>query len=70
MVSDLKTFAHKGCNIAAAKKFFTDFFHLLTLFKHLFSPVPKVQCPNFLDIFNSWGKVMKISGLRLYNFCS
>ena len=34
------------------------------------SPLPEVQCPNFLDIQNPWGKVMERSGLRFENFCS
>ena len=59
MVSDLKTFVHKGCKIAAAKKsFLWIFFHLFTLFKRLFAPLPKVQFPNLLDFKNPWGKVM------------
>ena len=33
-------------------------------------PLLKVQCPNFLDIWNPWGKVMERSGLRFENFCS
>ena len=33
-------------------------------------PLPEVQCPNFLDIRNPWGKVMERSGLRFENFCS
>ena len=33
-------------------------------------PLPKVQCPNFLDFRNPWGKVMERSGLRFENFCS
>ena len=36
MVSDLKTFAHKGGKIAE-KVFFYIFFYLSTLFKHLFA---------------------------------
>ena len=34
-------------------------------FRRLFAPLPKVGCPIFLEIQNSWGKVMKRSGLRL-----
>ena len=33
-------------------------------------PLPKVQCLNFLDIRNPWGKVMERSGLRFEHFCS
>ena len=32
------------------------------------SPLPKVQCPHFLDIQNPWGKVVERSGLRTENF--
>ena len=31
-------------------------------------PFPKVRCPIFLEIQNSWGKVMEISGLRFEHF--
>ena len=34
---------------------------LLTVF---LSPLPEVQCPNFLNIQNPWGKVMERSDLR------
>ena len=70
VVSHLTTFAHKGCKIAAAKKvFFTDFFFLIcSLRLNVFlPPLPKVQCPNFLDFQNPWGKVMERSGLRFAN---
>ena len=39
----------------------------LNVFLH---PLPKVQCPNFLDFRNTWGKVMERSGLRFENCCS
>ena len=29
-------------------------------------PLPKVQCPNFLDIRNPWAKVLEISGLKIW----
>ena len=46
--------------------------------RHTFSPcltvflsaLPEVQCPNFLDIRNPWGKVMERSVLRFENICS
>ena len=38
MVSDLKTFAHKGWKIAAAKEVFYGFFLLFTPFRSLFAP--------------------------------
>ena len=75
MVSDLKTFTNKGCKIA--RQFFflfqaefcfieQDFFYLcfslrLTVF---LPPLPKVQCPKFLDFWNHWGKLMERSGLK------
>ena len=67
MVSDLKAFAHKGCKIVAAKKVFYRFllifsFHL-NVFLHI---LPGVQCPNFLDFQNPWGKVMERSGHVCY----
>ena len=59
-------FAQKLCKIAAAKKvFYRIFFFICTLRLTVFlPPLPKVQCPNFLDFQNPWGKVMEISGLR------
>ena len=51
------------------KSFYRFFFHLFTQFKLLFPPLPKVQCPNFLDFQTRWGKEMKRSGLRFENFC-
>ena len=71
MVSDLKTFSHKGCEIGAAKKVvFLCFLllYLFTLFKRLLPPLPKVQCPNFLDVRNPWGKVMEKSVSDLKTF--
>ena len=66
MVSDLKTFAHKGCKIAAAKKvFLTDFFICSLRLNVFLPPLPEVQCPNFLDLRNPWGKVMERSGWKL-----
>ena len=31
-------------------------------------PLPKVQCANFLDFRNPWGKIMDRSGPRFENF--
>ena len=45
MVSDVKTFPHKGCIIASAKKVFTDFF------LHLFTPFKSFFAPTFLSVF-------------------
>ena len=38
------------------------------LFKRLLPNFPEVQCQNFLDFWNPWGKVMKRSGLRFETF--
>ena len=70
MVSDLKTFAPKGCEIAALQKVFTGFFVCSLGLNVFLPPLSKVQCPNFLDFWNPWGKLMERSGLRLENFCS
>ena len=32
-------------------------------------PLPKVECPFFLEIRNPWGKVMERCGLRFKHFC-
>jgi hypothetical protein len=37
-------------------------------FQRLFAPLPKVGCPEFIEIRNSWGKVMERSGLRYEHF--
>ena len=77
MVSDLKTVAHIGCQIAVAKKFFTDFFpfsfnfyfcHVFTCLNIILPPLPKVQYPNVLDFWNSWGKVVgkMVSDLKTF----
>ena len=49
------------CKIAAAKKSFLLTFLLIffTLFKHILPPLLEVQCPNFLDLRNPWGKVIE-----------
>ena len=70
VVSDLKIFAHKGCKIAVAKKVFYRFFNICSFCLNIFlPPLPEVQCPNFLDFRNLWGKVLEKSGLRFENFC-
>ena len=38
-------------------------------FNGLFTPLPEVRCPIFLEIQNPWGKVMERSGLRYEHFC-
>ena len=32
-------------------------------------PLLEVRCPIFLEIWNSWGKIVERSGLRYENFC-
>ena len=32
-------------------------------------PLPEVRCPIFLEIRNSWGKVVERNGLRYEHFC-
>ena len=45
--------------------FFYGFFPLCSLHLNVFLlPLPKVQCQNFSDFSNLWGKLMKRSGLR------
>ena len=45
--------------------------HIFSLLLTVFlAPLPEVQCPNFLDIWRPWGKLMERSGLRFENFCS
>ena len=57
VVSDLNIFSQKRCKNAAAKKvFFTDFRHLFTPVKGLFSPLPEVQCPISFRYLESLGK--------------
>jgi len=71
MVSDWKIFAHKGCKIAVVEKVFYGFLKICLVRLNIFlPPLPEVQCPNFLDFQNPWGKVMERSGLRFEDFCS
>ena len=73
MVSALNMFAQNWSKIAVAKKVFDGFFFffICSLGLNVFLPqLPKVQCPNFLDIRNPWGKVMEQSGLRFEHFSS
>ena len=70
MVSDLKLLLITSVKSPRQNNFFSsDFFKLFTLFKPLFAPFPEVQCPNFLNFQNHWGKVMERSGPRFENFC-
>ena len=80
VVSDLKILLIKGVKLPHKKNVFWANFALmsriflvslfLTPFKGLFFPLPEVQCQNFLDFQNPWGKVMERRGLRFENFCS
>ena len=69
VVSDLKTFAHKGCKIDAVKKVFYDFFHLFTPFKHLFAPTsqsPMSKLFRFLEsLREKWLKEV-VSDLKTF----
>ena len=62
VVSDLKTFAHKGCQIATAKKAFTDFFSFVLSVKisfcshWWFSLLLMVFCPHLFRFSESLGK--------------
>ena len=57
MVSDLKTFAHKGCKIATAKKVLYGFFFICSHCLNVYlPPLPEVQCSKILDFQNPWGK--------------
>ena len=72
MVSDMNIFVWKLSKIAAQKKVFfsLSLFSLLTYRLTVFSlPLPEVGCPIFLEIRNSWGKVMERNGLRYEHFC-
>ena len=58
-------------NRVTKKSFFSPlfslFFYLLRFLVFLtvfLPPLPKVECPIFLEFWNSWGKVMERSGLR------
>ena len=66
-----KILRKKWSKIAAAKKIQFFFLLLCSLHFNVFLlPLPKVQCPNFLNFQNPWGKVMGRSGLRFENFFS
>ena len=75
VVSDSKTFTNKGCKIAVQKNYFWGTFTLLSrifwywcfslLLTLFLPPLPEVQCANFLEFWNPWGKVIERSGLRL-----
>ena len=38
-------------------------------FNAFLPPLPEVKCPIFLEIWNTWGKVMERSGLRFEHYC-
>ena len=55
------------------KKFFSLLFSVFFVFRSFLTvflpPLPDVRCPIFLEIRNSWGKVIERSGLRYEHFC-
>ena len=59
VVSDLKTFAHKGSKIAAANSFFFRFvlLYLFTLFKPLFTPTSWSLMSKLFRFSESLGKI-------------
>ena len=65
VVSDLKTFAHKRCKIAASKKFFTEFIHLFTPFERLFAITFQSPMSKLLDLRNPRGKQMERSDVAI-----
>ena len=71
MISDLKTFAHKGCKFVTAEKVFYGFFlSFVTLFKRFLPTLPKVQCPNFLNfgiLGEKYGKKV-VSDLKTFAY--
>ena len=71
MVWDLNIFSQKWSEITRRKKFFTHFFPLCSINLNVFlPPLPAVQCPNFLDFPNPWGKFMERNGLIFQYICS
>ena len=66
VVSDLTTFAHKGCKIATARKVFKNFFSFLHSVKMSFCPhFAKSKVQNFWTFQNPWGTKMEKTGLRI-----
>ena len=56
----MKTFAHKGCKIAAAKKVCYRFVSFVHSVETSFCPnLSKSNVQTFLDFWNPWGKVME-----------
>ena len=58
-----------GLKLPRQKNFFLHFFICSLRLNVFFPPLPKVQCPNFLDFRNPWGKPMERSGIRFEYFC-
>ena len=59
-----------GFSESLAKKVYNFFLNLLTPFKRLFTPLPKVQCPNFLDFLDPGGKIGKemVSDMKTFAY--
>ena len=66
--SQIWTFLFDNClKLPHKKSFFLHFFwSFLTVF---LPPLPKAECPIFLEIQNPWGKVMERNGLTFEHFC-
>ena len=72
--SQIWTFLFENCLKSPRKKsFFLHFFRSSSVFWSFLTvflpPLPEVGCPIFLEIRNSWGKVMERSGLRYEHCC-
>ena len=80
MERNLKTFAHKGCKIAAPKTvfFFYRFFKLFTLFRRLFAPTsqrPMSKLFKFLESLEKcnkkrWSQIWKLLLINGVKFAS
>ena len=72
--SQIWTFLFENClKLPRKKKFYSSFFSVFCGFWSFLMvflpPLPEDGCPIFLEIRNSWGKVMERSGLRYEHFC-
>ena len=66
MVSDLNIFVQKWSKVAPPKKSFKKNY-LCSLHLNVFlPPLPEVQCPNFLDFPNPWGKNNGKNGFHIW----
>ena len=72
--SQIWTFLFRNClKSPRTKKFFSLLFSVFFGFRSFLMvflpPLPEIGCPIFLEIRNSWGKVLERSGLRYEHFC-